>query len=177
MNKYINIIIISFFSVLTYYLKIGFVFFVPIVCFFTFHNPKNILLIIPSSLLGLLWFNHDGLVYLAALLLVILIFIIITQNRNYYINLLFIFIISFISAVFPQPNFELIYIIFFSLVSTVIYAYFCYNIQGPLTNQNRTRNFAYNETIMAISAVLGATAIPGSINVSLFVAMYFAMYL
>ncbi|MCK9535977.1 MAG: SpoIIE family protein phosphatase [Bacilli bacterium] len=177
MNKYINIIIISFFSVLTYYLKIGFVFFIPIVCFFAFHNPKNILLIIPSSLLGLLWFNREGLLYLAVLLLAILIFMLITQNRNYYINLLFIFIISLVSAVFPQPNFELIYIIFFALVSTVIYAYFCYNIQGPLTKQNRTRNFAYNETIMAISAVLGATAIPGLMNIPLFVAMYFAMYL
>lgn len=177
MNKYINIIIISFFSVLTCKYKIGFTVFVPIACFFAFHNGKNILLIIPSSLLGLLWFGRENIYYLAGLLAVILIYMLITHGQNHYINLLFIFVASFLSAIMPEPGFEFVFTIFFALVSTVIYAYFCYNIQGPLSNQNKTRNFAYNETIMAIAAVTGATTIIATIPVALFVAVYFAMYL
>lgn len=177
MNKYVNIIFISFFSVLTCKFKIGFVAFVPIACFFAFHNVKNILLIIPSSLLGLLWFNRADIFYLAGLLGIILIYMLITRAQNHYLNLLFIFAVNFLSAVFPEQGFEIVFVIFFALVSTVIYAYFCYNIQGPLTDQNKTRNFAYIETIMAVVAVTGAATIPGAIPVSMFVAIYFAMYL
>lgn len=177
MNKYINIIIFSFFSVLTYQYRAGFVFFVPIICFFAFHNSKNILLIAPTSMLSFLWFNRDNLLYLTLLLAIVLFYVITVKNQNYYMNLLVVFCISFMSAVFPTPNFDLIFIIFFALVSTVAYAYFCYNIQGPLTNQNRVRNFAYIETIMAVITVLGAATIMPETGIALFVAIYFVMYL
>jgi len=176
MNKYINIIIITFFTSLTIYLNMGFVLLIPIVCFFAFNNPKNILLIIPTTLLSFLWFYKEGLLYLAILLIIILVFVVLTQAQNHYINLLFIFSISFLSTIFPQTHYELVFTIFFALVSTVIYAYFCFNIQGALINQNRIRNFAYNEVIMAISAVLGATAIDNIKNIALYVAIYFVMY-
>ena len=83
MNKYLNIIIISFFSVLTFSLKnIGFVFFIPIVCFLTFNNYKNILLITPASLLAMLWFSPENIIDLLIVLGIITTYMLIYKNKK-----------------------------------------------------------------------------------------------
>ena len=46
MNKYLNIILISFFTVLTYQYNIGFTLYLPVVFFLINYNSKNIILII-----------------------------------------------------------------------------------------------------------------------------------
>lgn len=181
MNKYFNIILVSFFSVLTFTLDIGFSLFIPIICFLTFKNSKNILLIIPSSLMAMLWFNYDGLMYLIITLAIIILYIIISRNKNYYLDLLFIFVLNIGMLIFEKNDTTFDSLIIFgllSLISVVLYGYFGYNMEGALINQNRSRNFAYVEVIMAIASVIGATTvIVFDIHISIFVAMYFSMYL
>lgn len=178
MNKYLNIIIISFFSVLSYSMKnIGFVFFVPIICFLTFSNPKNILLIIPSSVLAIIWFSFANLFDLLIVLGVVTAYLFLYKNKNYIINLIFIFLVSFGSLTLFHHNTDIVLNILFSLISVALYGYFCYNMEGALNNQNKSRNFTYNELIMATISVIGATAIRlSSINICIFVALYFSMY-
>ena len=78
---------------------------------------------------------------------------------------------------YPSINNLLINLIF-SLIATVLYGYFCYNLEGALISESKTRNFAYNEVIMAIAAVIGATIIKiGNIQLCVFVSIYFSMYL
>ncbi len=179
MNKYLNIIIISFFSVLTFSLKnIGFVFFIPIVCFLTFNNYKNILLITPASLLAMLWFSPENIIDLLIVLGIITTYMLIYKNKNYVVNLLFIFLLSYGFLVFFLKHTpDMILNLLFGMVSVAIYGYFCYNMEGALVNLNRTRNFTYDELIMATISVIGATTIKVSeINICVFVAMYFSMY-
>ncbi|NLD26264.1 MAG: hypothetical protein GX661_02765, partial [Acholeplasmataceae bacterium] len=178
MNKYLNIIIISFFSVLSYAMKnIGFVFFVPIICFLTFSNPKNILLIIPSSILAMIWFDYTHLVDLLIVLGIVTVYLLLYKNKNYIMNLIFIFLVSFGSLTLFNRNNDIVLNILFSLISVALYGYFCYNMEGALNNQNKSRNFTYNELIMATVCVIGATVIKFSnVNVCIFVALFFSMY-
>lgn len=178
MNKYINIIIISFFAVLTFYLKIGFILFVPIVCFLSFYNNKNILLIVPASLLSMFWFQYEGIIELTIVYAIIIIYMLITKTKSMAINLVFIFAICMTSLTIKRRTVDdLVLNFLLSLISATLYGYFCYNLEGALGIDNRSRNFTYNEVIMATIAVIGATAIKfNNIHLSIFVAMYFSMY-
>ncbi|MDD3999345.1 MAG: hypothetical protein PHX62_00415, partial [Bacilli bacterium] len=179
MNKYINIIIISFFSVLSISIRnIGYVFFIPIACFLSFSNKKNIFLIIASSMLSVVWFNYHYLFSLIIVLAFITAYLFIFSNKIYLINLLFIFLLSFGSLTFLlEGNEDLIINLLFSLISAATFSYFSYNMEGAASRQNRTRNFTYNEIIMAIISVIGGTTITvADVNLSIVVAMYFSMY-
>jgi len=94
-------------------------------------------------------------------------------------NLFFIFVISLGSLLIDKNTInDILFCILLSLISVVLYGYFCYNIEGALSNQNKGRNFAYVEVLMAVIAVFGALSIKiVNLNISVFVAMYFSMYL
>ncbi len=179
MNKYLNIIIISFFSVLTLALKnVGYVFFIPIAFFFSYLNSKNLFLIIASSLLAVLWFDPNQLPGLLIVLSLLAVYIFIYREKQYVVNLIFILVLNFGSLFFLlKENNDIIITILFSFIGVAIYSYFTYNLEGAINRYNRSRNFTYNEVIMAIISVIGATTIKISeINLSLFVAIYFSMY-
>lgn len=178
MNKYINIIIISFLSVLTYSLGIGFVLFIPIACFLCLYNNKNILLIIPSAFLAILWFHRDAALTFSLVMGIIAVFMFLVKTRNLVPDLLFVFALSLGSVFAVRSDYEFIIVnIMFSLVSAVLYAYFGFNMEGALVNQNKSRNFTYNEVIMATVSVIGATTIPlEGIHISVFAAIFFSMY-
>ncbi|MFY9421792.1 MAG: SpoIIE family protein phosphatase [Bacilli bacterium] len=178
MNKYLNIIIISFFSALTLALKnVGYVFFIPIACFFTFSNPKNILLIAASSILAILLYDYHHVWSLLIVLSLITIYTFVYKEKQYLINLVFILLVNFLSLSFLlKENKDYILNLIFSFIGVALYSYFTYNMEG-IAHSVRSRNFTYNEVIMAIISVIGATALSVSgINFALPVAMFFAMY-
>jgi len=178
MNKYLNIIIISFFSVLTVALKnVGYVFFIPIVCFYTFSNPKNILLIAASSILSLLLFNIQYIFSLLVVLAVITLYLFAYRDKKYMVNLIFILLLNFLSLSFLLKGNDYVLNALFSLIGVAIYSYFIYNLEGAINRQGKSRNFTYIEVIMATISVIGATNVSVSgINFALLVAMFFAMY-
>lgn len=179
MNKYLNIIIISFFSVLTFTLKnVGYVFFIPIACFYTFSNPKNILLVIASSVLALLWYDYQQILCLLIVLSLIVVYLLVYKEKKYLVNLVFILLLNFLSLSFVlKGNDDYILNLLFSFIGVALFSYFTYNLEGAVNRQNRSRNFTYNEVIMATISVIGATTINISgINLSLLVAMFFSMY-
>jgi len=179
MNKYLNILIVSFFTVLTSQYNFSFTLYIPIVCFLVFNNNKNMLLIVPASLLAMFWFNNKLLLELGIVLGLIIVFMLITRGEKIQFNLLFIFVLTLGIMIYKYPSINNLLInLIFSLIATVLYGYFCYNLEGALISESKTRNFAYNEVIMAIAAVIGATIIKiGNIQLCVFVSIYFSMYL
>jgi hypothetical protein len=82
MNKYLNILIVSFFTVLTSQYNFSFTLYIPIVCFLVFNNNKNMLLIVPASLLAMFWFNNKLLLELGIVLGLIIVFMLITRGEK-----------------------------------------------------------------------------------------------
>lgn len=179
MNKYLNIIIISFFTVLSSKYSFSFTFYIPIVCFLVFNNNKNMLLVAPTSLLAMFWFDNGKLLELGILLAIILIYMLLTKADKIAYNLILIFVLAMGFMIYNFRTIDhLIYNLLFSLIATVLYGYFCYNQEGALQKESKTRNFAYNEVIMAVIAVIGATTVKfKEIQLSVFVAIFFSMYL
>lgn len=178
MNKYLNIIIISFFAVITSGYKIGFSLFIPIVCFLTFNNNKNMLLIIPVSFLSIYVFGNKDILHLGLIMGLIIIYQLLINNDNEIFNSIFVFTLTVASLLYKDYSKEILIInIIFALTSTVLYGYFKYNLDGAKINEGKVRNYTYNEVIMAVVAVFGSTLINvGNLNISIFVAMYFSMY-
>lgn len=178
MNKYINIMIICFFSALTINYNFSLALYIPIVCYIVFNNNKNILLAIPTSLLAIFWYANTYLIELGVILGLILVYMLISKGNKIQINILFIFILTLGLLIYKYPSFnKLVYNIIFSLIATVLYGYFCYNQEGALISESKKRNFAYNEVIMAIVSCFGATTIKTtSVEISVFVAIFFSMY-
>jgi len=137
------------------------------------------LLIVPASLLAMFWFNNKLLLELGIVLGLIIVFMLITRGEKIQFNLLFIFVLTLGIMIYKYPSINNLLInLIFSLIATVLYGYFCYNLEGALISESKTRNFAYNEVIMAIAAVIGATIIKiGNIQLCVFVSIYFSMYL
>ena len=179
MNKYLNIIIIVFFSILTSNYNIGFTLYIPIVCYLAFTNNKTLFLIVPTSLLALIWFNSARLIEVGILLSLIIIYLMLTKANVLIYNTILVFGLTLGLMLYNFPSLdELIYNLLFSFISAVLYIYFCYNQEGALIKDSASRNFAYNEVVMAIIAVIGATSIKfNEIYLSVFVAIFFSMYL
>lgn len=179
MNKYLNIIIISFFTVLSSKYSSSFTFYIPIVCFLVFNNNKNMLLVAPTSLLAMFWFNSGNLLQLGIILAVIIIYMLLTKADKITYNLVLIFALTMAFMIYNFRTIDhLIYNLLFSLIATVLYGYFCYNQEGALQKDSKTRNFSYNEVIMAVIAVIGATTVKfNEVQLSVFVAIFFSMYL
>lgn len=182
MNKYLNIILISFFSVLTYQYKISFSFYIPIVFFLTNYNQKNIFLILPISAISFYFTNSEHIIYLLVLYIFIAIYFIFLKSRkSNVLDCLYIFLVNFFILLFERKSFtyrEVIVCLSFSLFSMLIYLYFIYNVLGVLSKQNSFRNYGFIETIMGIAVVVGATTIKiKNINLGLFIAMFYIMYM
>jgi len=143
-----------------------------------FNNQKNAFLIIPTSILAALWFGRSEIFILGIVLSLIIVYMMLVKVNNYKFNLIFIFVLTLCLMIYNHPTLSnLIFNILFSIVATILYGYFCYNQEGALISDSKARNFAYNEVIMALITVMGATTIKIGIQISVFVAMYFSMYL
>lgn len=181
MNKYLNVIILAFFAVLTTKFNLGLNLFIPMVCFLVFMNYKNLLFIMPVSFMALFLFDQTALfgylVFMASLCLYSLIY---KNPKSYYINLIYVFVISIITSFITLKinSFDEFGIVaIYSLIGVICFGYFQFNLEGSLYKQNRVRNYTFVEFVMAIIAVFGASNIlVGNLNLSLFVSVYFCMY-
>ena len=116
MNKYLNIIIISFLRLTLALKNVGYVFFIPIAFFFSYLNPKNIFLIIASSLLAVLWFDPNKVPSLLIVLALLAAYIFIYKEKQYVINLIFILGLNLLSLFFYYKVITIL-LSFFSVLS------------------------------------------------------------
>ncbi len=182
MNKYLNIIIISFFSILTYQYNLGFSLYLPIVLFFINYNYKSLILILPISFLSLFFIDSSSWIYLLGLDIFLIIYaLFLSKRKNQLIDLIFIFLINMLSLILIDKDInyrEIVIYLAFSLLSCLLYMYFIYNVSGVFAKQNSFRNYGFIETIMGLTVILGSSTITiNNINISLFVAMFYIMYM
>lgn len=186
MSKYINIIIFSFFSILSIEYNLGLAFYIPISSFFIFKNYKNIFIIIPSTLLCLYFYNdyfsinilYILLIYYILLCIYVLIFKKRTQS-SYLYNILLVFVLNTFSY-FYIYGFEVInsLLMVLSLIIApliISFFYFCLSMKNEMKWYN---DFAYIELIIALICTFASSIIKYDfINLGLIVSLYFSMYL
>ena len=174
MNKYINIILLSFFGVLTIKYEVGYSLFIPIAFFFINHNKKTMFLIIPISIISVYFLNRQSLLSLILFYSVSTIYILLVSKKNQWVNSLFILIINYISLIVVTQSFnktQLLIFIIYSLLSSIMYLFFEFNYQ----TKNHS-SFSYNESLVALITILGGTLYNYYINIGLVLGIYFVMY-
>ena len=182
MNKYLNIIFIAFFSVLTYQYNLGFSLYFSIALFLINYNYKNTILILPISAISFFVMFRDEFLYLLiSYIFIIIYFLVLKKKENKLIDAFYIILVNmclFLIINKDMNNKDIIIYLVYSLFSALIYLYFIYNIEGVLSSKNNTRNYGFIETIMGLAMVVGATSLEiSNINIGLFVAMFYSMYM
>lgn len=182
MNKYINIIIVSFFSVLSAKYPFGLAFFIPIAFFLIINDIKSSFIIVPISLISVYFFSKEYFLVLLLVLALILIYSFLFKNKPSIIyNAIFVFVVCFLSLIIKSNAIILKDVLFFALytvVSSLIYLYFAYNEISFKYKSRLFTSYSYIEMIMGIASVIGASSLVyNEMNIALFVSFYFAMYL
>ena len=151
MNKYLNIILISFFTVLTYQYNIGFTLYLPVVFFLINYNSKNIILIIPISLIAFFIFKEEMISLIILDLFIIIYNYILKKRSNKVFEYIYLFLVNLFLLIYMSNGLNksaIITNIILSIFSALIYGYFLYNIEGVLKDKNNLRNFGFIETVI-----------------------------
>ena len=186
MLKKINILIISFFAVLTITFDIGFIIFLPLAIFYILRDSRNIYYITGAGLAAIVLFESSYLYVFLGLMLAVMVFqyLIGKLSKGYYIYLVIV-LLNVLSQValnhqglmlsFKQYPWHLLIL---NLISVVLYFYFEHNLLEELRSKSmQVYDNSFLEIVIALTAILGATWLEVyNINVALLVATYFAMY-
>lgn len=179
MSKYINIVLLSFFGVLTIKFNLGLTFIIPYICYYGFKNIKNLILIIPVSFISLYIFNIK-MYYLYILLYVFLLIILFLKKINkknvlliycFLINIVILLLYKYINNL----EMNLILDILSCIISPVLFLFLIYN---NYTSKNKNiKSFAYNEILLGIILSVGSINYQIlDIEVSILLGIYFSMY-
>ncbi len=201
MLKKINMIIISFFLILT--LKGGYLFclYLPVVLFYLFQDRKNMYYIYPASLTCILIFMKEYLIIYLVLIFSITLLIIFLKSKlknnskiiKYptIICATFIFLVNTISLfLYPKTPLDLYLKIIFLFLSILIYLFLDIYLNKPLKdikalkeklfeNDHSIKNtYIYLEILIAVLTCYASSYITFlNVNLSIVVGSYFAMYL
>lgn len=178
MNKYINIIIISFFSLLLSKYDLALTFYIPILMYYGSKNVRNIILIFVVTTLALYFGLTKEMYPVLIVAFAFAIYIVLLKKASKMsLNLVFALILNIITYGISNGFNDLFLLAFFSIVSTFFLAFLYYNQENALNITNVIGGFSFNELLMAIIATTGATTLTVyDINVGLLVAIYFAIY-
>ncbi|MCM1513732.1 MAG: SpoIIE family protein phosphatase [Anaeroplasma bactoclasticum] len=200
MLKKINMIIVTFFLVLTVKGDFLFALYLPVLLFYLFKDKKNIYYIYPTSLISLLLFDRGMILpYLILITLSTLLFFLFRMGiqkemvlftKTKWMISIYICIINILSFfVYPKIN-MLITNIIYTIISIGIYLFLDYYLskllkdvenmeERFLINDNDTyHTYIYLEILLAIFATIGASYIyVFGFNLSVVIGTYFAMYL
>lgn len=186
MSKYINIVIFSFFSVLSVEYNLGLCFYIPISAYFICKSYRNIFIVIPSTLLSLYFFKEYisvNLLYILLVYFVIMcVYVLIFKKKtetSYLYNVLLVFVLNIFSYLYINgfSNLNLVLLVLSFLISPLVlsFFYFCASIKSEKKWFN---SFAYIEVVMALICTFSAAIVTFEyINLGLIVSLYFSMYL
>lgn len=178
MNKYVNVLIFSFFSLMISEYEVGLTFFIPIAVYFGLKNYKNIILILlvitvaiyfklTSVDISLLIFSSSFVIYKLAN----------TKYDKIYLNVAFCFALNVITYGVSYGFSEMILLIFYSIVSAFMIGYFYFNQENSLYITSNIGGLSYNELLMSFIAIVGGTVLKiEGINIGLCVALFYGMY-
>lgn len=189
MSKKINVFIIGFFSILTIFTKIGFLFYIPILFYYLIRNIKNIYIIGPASILGIIsvgLLDNKLVLYLTdylvpnLFLLVVILFVLWIMdkiNKSWYIYLFILLLNVFSYFILFKGIENYLAFIILNIFSLLLYAFLERNLIESFTKNNYFYNYAYLEIILAIISVIGASEFYiYNLNLGLLLSVYFVMY-
>jgi len=182
MSKYLNIIVIAFFSIFSFEFDFGLALVIPIIFLYELMNPKSILIFIPMNLVCAYFFFSDYFISLSLVHIIITIYLLIfNKKESVLLGSLFTFVITIASylilddsitfnTLLSDLNNNLYVIIIYSLISSLVFA-FIYSIL------KKNREFlTYLEGVSIFISILCASRISSEINVGFILSCYYAMY-
>lgn len=181
MNKYINIILISVFGILSINLNMGYTFYIPFVCYYSLKNIKNLVLIIPFSICSLYYFNYHYYFYLSIFFILLIIINIIFKKNKYIFTIFFSIIYNSIYILIYKDlvlNSNKIYLNIMSLIiCPLLLCFLIYNNYTSKDLNKKIRSISYNEILLGL--IVSLSTINFSIKyipLSFILSIYFAMY-
>lgn len=186
MSKYINIVIFSFFSILSIEYDLGLCFYIPISAYFICKSYKNVFIIISSTLLSIYYFKEylsiNVLYILLVYFVVMCIYTLLFKKKtevSYLYNILLVFVLNVFSYLYINgfSNLNTALMVMSFVISPLLMSFFYFS--GSIKDEKKWfNNFAYIELIMALICTFSAAMINFEyINLGLIVSLYFTMYL
>lgn len=201
MLKKINMIIISFFLILTIKGNLSFSLYLPVLLFYVLKNRKNIIYIYPVSFISILLFAKEMLPAYLILIVVTTVFLLLYQTgvkkdwsifgqTKIVVSVYILLINCLMLFIYPKLDISVWIKLFYILTSILIYLFLdiylakllkdFQNIKERfLINDNETYNsYILLEILLALLACFGASFVAiGNVNLLPLVGSYFAMYL
>lgn len=176
MSKYLNIILISFFGVYLIKYDSKLTLYFPIVFFYLYNNKKGAWLIIPCFIVSLFLLNEVN-ISIILLMLILVVYAMFVNKKRIYVNMLFIFIINFVSLVIFKNQYDLKEIAIsgiYSLISSIIYIFLEVNFDETILKHPR---FSLCELITSSITILASLSIEKiNVYVAFIIAVFYAMY-
>lgn len=179
MNKYINIILLSFFGVylLKYDTKLSLFF--PVLFFYMYNNKKSMWLTVPITCISLLLYDINLMPYIPIIVLILImaVYSLFIKKKKTYINLLFIMIVNYISLLVLNSSYNykglLMYLIY-TIISAVIYLILEVNYNKILFKNGKFKVVEIITSTLVIVSTLGLKVY--QINISLGILIFYSMY-
>lgn len=182
MNKYINIILLSVFGILSVNSKVGFTFYIPFVCYYAMKNIKNLILIIPFSIISLYFFNLNYYIYLVLFyVLLLLLLLVVKNNKKLYIIIFATLINAIYFIILTNKNnitsMKFINIIIIAICPLLL-LFLIYNNYTSKNLTTKIKSIAYSEMLLGLIVTLSTFSYSiKNISLCFLISIYFAMYL
>lgn len=173
MNKYLDIVLISFFSFCSLKYDIGFALVIPIIFTYVNANSRSILLFIPLSLLSVFFLYNEYIYIVIGLYILVILFLLIVQRKhNPMINSIYVFLVNIIlyTLLFYNEFQESIYLIaLYAIISTIVFTII------QLFLKQSKGYFVYFEVLCVLISVFGASTIEYEFNIGFLLACFYTM--
>ena len=174
MRKIINNIIIGFFIVFSINSNFGVFLALPILLILSINKSKDLIILLPLSLISGYIFNREYiLIILLLYLYIILYLLIINKKKKLLIDIILNIIINFITLLYLNNNIVLTNLLWMLLltVSSVL-IYFCLYLILIL----KKSDYVYFELITMLIVILSSSLIDIDFNISFILAVLYIMY-
>ena len=177
MFKKINLIIISFFSVLSILLDVGFCLYIPIIFFYLLKDIKYIYYIIPTSFISILLLTRTSYLVPLGILLILVLFIIWIMNylyKGYYMYII-VGLLNIITYLIIYKGIPSVTMFVVSIcLSLLLYMYFERNLIDNISEKLYKETYA--EMLIYIITITSASSVNiGNINLGYGVGIYLLM--
>lgn len=182
MSKYVNIVLLSIFGVLSIKYNMGLCFYIPFVCYYVYKNIKNLILIVPFSLVSIFFFKiNNYIIFSVFFLLLLLLMLMIKKYKIIYITL-FAIIINIVTYYIYKNTNNIVSNIYLDIASFIIcpilFLFLIYNNKTETNINKGIRSISYNEVILGFILSIGSANFQiFDISIGLLLSIYFAMYL
>lgn len=174
MKKIINVIMISFFAVLSVNNKIGVSLILPIFLIMILISTKDLVMIVPLALISTWFFNINNIIAIIMLIIFIFLFILFFKSKNkIIINSILVFLFNMIVLVFINKEITINKIFSYTLVSVISVSIFIVLYLLVVKNYGW---YYYFEVFSILVVILSAAMIKFDIMVVLGISMYYVMF-